>query len=298
MDKDQAKFVLHSFRPDGADVDDSDFAKALAVAMEDRELGEWLSRERAFDSAFAKALDSVAIPEPLRRDILGCLAAERGDFPVADDERDAAIIGALASIQPPASLRHQILAAMERSRPQAAPRPAWRRFAIPLAAAAGIALAFLITRKEREQTQPTIALGAPVPLEMVQAGFIRTYESPLFSLDETREDHQELIRHLRSRKLPCPGSSLPDGIAKFRGVGCRELIIDGKRGSLICFEECGQGVVHLVVFRREDVCGEVPDRAQPDFDQVGHWAAARWGDDRKVFILIAATDVSKLASLF
>ena len=84
MDKEQARFILRSFRPDGADVDDKDFAEALALATENRELGEWLADERAFDAAFAKALSSVELPETLRQDILGCLAGERGDFPQAE----------------------------------------------------------------------------------------------------------------------------------------------------------------------------------------------------------------------
>jgi hypothetical protein len=302
MDKEQAMFILRSFRPDGADADDHDFAEALALALEDRELGEWLARERAFDSTFAQALASVSIPESLRGDVFNCLTAGNGGFPVAEDRHDSAMIGALSTIQPPTGLREEILTAMHRSRvPATVSRPVWRRLAIPLAAAAGVALAFLITRQQNPNAEKQISgieLGAPVPVEVVQAGFIRTYESPLFSFDETRDDHQALIRHLRERKLPCPGNKLPDGIHNLKGVGCRELIIDGKRGSLICFEECGKGVVHLVVFRREDVCGELPDRAKPDFNQVGHWAAARWGDDQRVFILIAATEVSKLASLF
>lgn len=303
MDREQAKFILRSFRPDGSDVHESDFAEALAMAMEDRELGEWLAGERAFDSAFANSLTTLTIPESLRRDILGCLAARRGDFPAAEDAVDAAMIGALASLNPPAGLREQILTAMERSQvvevASLSSRSLWRRIAIPLAAAAGVALAFLLTRQETSKSsQPNIALGGPVPVEVLQAGFIRAYQSPLFSLDETREDHQELIRHLRARKLPCPGSSLPEGIAKLKGVGCRELIIDGKRGSVVCFEECGKGVVHLVIFRREDVCGDLPCCDHPDFAQLGNWAAARWSDEKRVFVLIAATEVNKLASLF
>jgi hypothetical protein len=284
-------------------VHESNFAEALAMAMEDRELGEWLAGERAFDSAFASALATVTIPESLRHEILSCMAAQRGDFPAAEDAGDAAMIGALASVNPPAGLREQILTAMESSRAvEVAGRSShriWGRLAIPLAAAAGIALAFLLTRQKiSEPTQPSIALGGPVPVEVVQAGFIRTYQSPLYSFDETREDHQELIRHLRSRKLPCPGSSLPEGISNLKGVGCRELIIDGKRGSVVCFEECGKGVVHLVIFRREDICGELPCCDHPDFTQVGNWAAARWSDDKRVFVLIAATEVNKLAALF
>ena len=58
MDKERARFVLSCFRPDGADAGDPDFAEALRMAAGDRELGEWLARERAQDAAFAQALES------------------------------------------------------------------------------------------------------------------------------------------------------------------------------------------------------------------------------------------------
>jgi hypothetical protein len=296
MDKEQARFILRSFRPDGADADDHDFAEALALAMRDRELGEWLADERAMDAAFANALSAVRIPESLREDILGCLAGERADFPQAGDERDAAMIGALASIQPPADLRGRILTAMERSHPVAFPkRSLWRRVALPLAAAAGIAFAFLLTKNQSQQ--PALANNGPLPVDVVQAGFIRAYESPLFSLDEKREEHRELLQHLASRKLPCPGC-LPPGLVGVKSIGCRELVINGKRGSLICLDERENGVVHLVIFRREDVSGDLPCSKQPSFAQKGHWTAARWCDDKNVFILVGATDLRKLASLF
>lgn len=295
MDKEQARFVLRSFRPDGADVNDHDFAEALALAIENRELGEWLAEERAFDAAFAKALASVALPENLLQDILGCLAGERGDFPQAEDARDAALIGALASIHPPRALREEILTAMGRTgQSTLAGRSRWRRMSVPLAAAAGIALAVFLTRRN---DPPPLAIASPVPVDVVQAGFIQAYQSPSFSLDTKRTDHQVLITHLKSLKLPCPGC-LPPGLAKIKGMGCRELVIDGKRGSLICFDERVNGVVHLVIFRREDVCGELPQRDHPAFAQSGTWAAARWEDEQNVFILIGNTDVEKLATLF
>jgi hypothetical protein len=297
MDKEQARFILRGFRPDGADHNDADFADALAVAMADRELGEWLAAERAFDSAFTAALATVAIPETLRHDLMGCLAARRGDFPAAQDAADAAMIGALASLQPPAHLRERILTAMDRSTGAAFPRKSlWRRVALPLAAAAGVALAFYLTLPHGRPAT-TAAATTPLPLDVVQAGFIRTFESPLFTLDKTREDHVAIIDHLKSRKLPCPGC-LPPGLANVQGIGCRELVIDGKRGSLICYDERENGVVHLVVFRREDVCGELPCRMRPSFTQQGSWAVARWADEQNVFILIGATGVGKLASLF
>jgi hypothetical protein len=297
MDKEQARFILQSFRPDGADVDNRDFAEALAMAARDRELGEWLSAERAFDASFAAALSSIELPQSLRDDILGCLAASRGDCPQAADAQDTAMIGALASIQAPPALRGQILMAMERSRAPVVVRPSlWQRLAIPMAAAAGIALALVLTRESTVE-KVIAAKDAPVPVDVVQAGFIRAYESPIFSLDMKREDHRELVNHLKSRKLPCPGC-LPPGLAKVKGIGCRELVIDGKRGSLVCFDERENGAVHLVIFRREDVTGEVPARERAHFTQDGNWAAARWGDDKNVFILIGATDVGKLSRLF
>lgn len=295
MDKEQARFVLRSFRPDGADVDDHDFTDALALAAANRELGEWLAKERSLDAAFANALSSVELPGTLREDILGCLAGARGDFPQAEDDRDAAMIGALASIHPPGALRKEILAAMDRTaRGKIEKRVFWKRLTMPLAAAAGIALAFLLTRRN---DAPLVVKNAPLPADLVQAGFIRTFESPLFSLDEKREDDRLLIANLKSRSLPSP-CCLPPGLAHVKGIGCRELVIDGKRGSLICFDEREAGVVHLVIFRREDVSGSFPGPSHPDLNKKGCWASARWENHGNVYILIGNTDVEKLAALF
>ena len=109
--------------------------------MENRELGEWLARERAFDAAFASALSSIDLPENLREDTIACLAAERGDFLPTEDSQDVQWIAALASIQPPASLRNDLLSAMDRTAAHGTPPrnvSLFRRLAIPLAAAASV----------------------------------------------------------------------------------------------------------------------------------------------------------------
>ncbi len=294
MDKEQARFILRSFRPDGADVNDSDFAEALALAMESRELGEWLAEERAFDSAFSNALISVDLPENLREDILACLAGDRSDFPQAE-ENDTAWIGALASIQPPANLREELLAAMDRTAAGTIVRPkisVFRRFAVPIAAAAGIALAFVVTH----QNEPT-PIAKTVPIEVVQAGFVRSFESPNFRLEEKQDNKQVLIRHLQERKLPCPGC-LPPGLEKLQALGCRELEIDGKRGSLLCFKVAEKGVVHVVVFRHEDVSGDFPPMENPEFVRVGGWSSARWENAGKVFLMMSDTCGEELPNLF
>lgn len=294
MDKEQARFVLRSFRPDGADVNDPDFAEALALAMENRELGEWLADERAFDSAFSNALCSVNLPENLREDIFACLAGDRADFPQAG-ENDAAWIGALASIQPPAKLREELLAAMDRTAAGTVVRPQvsiFRRFAVPLAAAAGIALAFVVTHRGGG-TQ----VARTVPIDVVQAGFVRSFQSPNFNLEEKQDNKQVLIRHLQERKLPCPGC-LPPGLEKLKALGCRELEIDGKRGSLICFKVGEKGIVHVVVFRNEDVSGDFPPMENPEFVRVGSWSSARWENAGKVFLMLSDTCGEDLPALF
>lgn len=294
MDKEQARFILQSFRPDGADSGDRDFADALAVAIADRELSEWLANERAFDASFSKALSSVHLPETLRNDILGCIAAERGSTPGPQDELDHLLIQSFATIQAPDPLRARILAAMDQTvRPPAARRPLWYRFALPLAAAAGVALAFWL--KPGENSVESLA-SQKLPLDVVQANFIRQFENPDFTLDAKREDHRQLLDMLKSRNLPCP-CKLPHGLKKVKGIGCRELVINGKRGSIICFDERKNGPVHLVIFRREDVEGEIPSET-PHLEQHGRWASACWEYHDNVMLLIAATNKETLASLF
>ncbi len=302
MDKEQARFILRSFRPDGADAEDPDFTEALKLATENRDLGEWLASERAFDASFAEALGTVDLPETLREDIMACLAAERGDFPQAEDANDAAWIGALASIQPPAALRDQVLAAMDRTLsmeiPVARKISRFRRAAIPLAAAAGIALAFLATRPAE-----SVAQNNAVPIEVVKAGFLRAYESPSFDLEEKRQDPEALMVHLREKGLPCPAcppcpGCLPRAFLEFEGIGCRELVIDGKQGSLLCFRTENDGVVHLVIFRRDDVSGEFPGKANPHFTQEGRWSSARWEKGGNVYLVLGSCKIGKLEKLF
>ena len=291
MDKEQARFILRSFRPDGADVNDADFAEALALAMENRELGEWLASERAFDAAFAKALGSVDLPDNLREDIIACLAGERGDFPQAEDANDSILIGAFASIQPPAFLRDELIAAMDRTAVgKNGGNSFWRRAGIPLAVAAGIALAFVFTRSGHS---PVLTHSAQVRAEVVEASFIKTFEAPNFDLEVKQDDHRVLIQHLKDRGLPSPGC-LPPGLDRVKSIGCRELVINGKHGSVICFDVGEKGIIHMVIFNREDIEGSFPERAQPHFAENGKWSSAQWENDQKVFIVMGNTPLENI----
>lgn len=277
------------FRPDGADAGDADFAEALRLAAEDRGLGEWLARERARDAAFARALGDVEIPEELREEIMACLAAERGEVPMAGDEQDAAFIVALASLRPPEGLREEILVAMEQSSGKRKVVPAWWKFGAPIAAAAAVVLAVVLADGD----------GAKLSADAVEAGFLQAFKSPQLRLDMTNADHQALFDYLKGESLPCPcPSTMPDGLENIAGVGCRVLEVEGHRGSLICFDERKAGTVHMVVFFRDEVDGDWPEVGDPEFGQHGEWAVARWASADRAFMLLGSMDTNRLAGLF
>jgi hypothetical protein len=295
MDREQAKFVLESCQPGMVDMSDSQVAAALGLVAEDHELAAWLAEARAWDENFAAALQRIALPDGLRENILLGLAAHRGDYPEPADDLDAAMMGALSGIRTPDGLRGRVLAAMERTHePRVVQVAFWKKLALPTAAAAGIALALLWDVREKDST-PLAA--QPLPVDVVQASFIRTYESPVFNLDHQHKEHKELLKSLKAKGLPCP-SCLPPGLKGCQGIGCRELIINGKRGSIVCFDENTNGTVHLVIFRREDVAGSLPCRDKPEFSKQGQWVTARWEHNGHAFLLIGATDENRLAKLF
>jgi hypothetical protein len=259
MDKEEARFILRCFRPDGADAENPDFAEALAWAAKDRELGDWLAHERASDAGFANALNAVAIPTSLREEILAGLAVERGESSTYPDTFDRSVMGAMAALRPPLNLRAEILAAMDRTAAaeKSERRLSWR-LAVPFAAAAGIGFAFLLSNPPSSKavfspppdegfsgpplvgpiTTTTTETGTggnagtvPISIGKVESGFISTFESPAFTLDLKNPDHHALFEHLKSAKLPCPNTCLPKGLKGIPGLGCRELKIDGNATS-------------------------------------------------------------------
>ena len=297
MDKDKAKFVLQSFRPDGADTQDVDFAEALQLATEDRELGEWLVRERAFDAEFAEALARVDLPAGLRENVLLAMVQDGGDFPKVDMVEEGKWITAVAGIEVPEGLRERILVAMDQTAKAHKQSFGWKRMGIPLAAAAGIAMAFVAMREDSTVTDPIVKNDHRIPIEAVAVGFVRTIESPIFSLDKLSPEMPKLVTYLKEKGLPCGEGYLPPGLRGSKGLGCRELIIDGVKGSLICFDE-KNGTVHLVILRKQDVQGDFPGISHPAIEQAGDWASATWEKDNYVFTMMSLRDKSQFEGFF
>jgi hypothetical protein len=216
----------------------------------------------------------------------------------------------MAAVVPPPGLRGEILAAMERT---LAPAPAsnkilWR-FGLPAAAAAGIALAFLLSGPGSKPADSVVSsvpaaggvvsVSHPLTISVVESGFIKAFESPGFTLDLKDRDHHALFNHLKSAKLPCPTRCLPKGLKGVPGLGCRELEIAGKRGAVVCFKQ-ENDKVHLVLFKRCDVKCKLPVNGKPDIRKHGNWTVARWGDEEWIFVLMGkeGVDAKRLEGMF
>lgn len=294
MDKQQARFILQSFRPDGADASDADFAEALELAVSDRELGEWLAGERATDAQFATALCAVEIPEPLRQHILSVMRGEKPGDPEIDQEMDALLQSSLADVQPPDGLRDQILTAMhvqagkgKVTSIKSVGRGGIRRFfqvaAVAAALALGVFLAVQVTGEKDDRLASYQVQQA--------AGAILNAKS---RLDERSADISTINTWLVSHDLPVT-RKLPERLQKMKSVGCKKITLPGgKTASLVCFtEEGARGSVHLIIIKNE----YVKDNDLPAMDKVRKsdcyhcaktdWDVVRWKDSEHTYILMA-----------
>ncbi len=297
MDKERAKFVLQSFRPDGADVGDDDFAEALKLATMDRELGEWLVKERAFDAEFAECLARVDLPEGLRESVLLAMVQSGSGYPKVELADDHAMVAGMANVKVPTDLRERILESMERTKIVEMPTKSWMRFGMPVAAAAGMVMAFVFLMDQPKGGNIANLPKDRITVDAVQASFVGLYQSPSFSLEKQGADQHDLVTYLRGKELPCGGMKFPKGLEGMKGLGCREIVVGEKKGSLICFGE-QDGIVHLIIFRRNDVEGKLPTVDQPNISQSGEWAQACWANEKYAYTMLSKSDGAELKELF
>lgn len=311
MDLAQAKLILCSFRPNGSDLHDPAFAQALELAATDKELGQWLAAERAQDLSFAESLAEVPIPENLREDIFTFFA--NASSAPGYDQFDHHFASALAGLQAPASLRGEILAAMEveqkvtalpTSAETAQANKARRNWfslpAIGMAAAAGIVAALVWTTLINPANPHRTIAGEITPVSLQQEAI--SFLDSKFILDRTNSKQEALYQFLVSNELPSP-QVLPAGLQKAKGVGCKRLDFNDKAASLICYKQSpGEPVVHLVVMRRNDVVGELPLLPEASgncthCDKSG-WSVASWRDEDKAFFLLGKMEPAQFAAIF
>jgi hypothetical protein len=70
MNSTEAKFLLQSYRPDGSDALDPQFAEALEQAKRDPDLERWFREQQAIARGISQDLRSLPVPATLRDEIL------------------------------------------------------------------------------------------------------------------------------------------------------------------------------------------------------------------------------------
>ena len=316
MDKQEAQFILQSFRPDGADAADTDFAAALKLAAENRELGKWLADERAADAAFAAALCEVEIPEDLRQHILAMMKGDRPEAMALNDTLDHMFHDAMDEVEPPANLREQILTAMsigagsteakdsQRSKAEEKVIPvvypswggwfsSWGRAA---AVAAAVLLGGILAVQVTKNPVGHDGMMAPHELQHHAANLLNVGHEW-----EVREaDSQSLNHWLVSHELPTP-ASVPRSLRSMDGMDCKMLRLPGDRkASLICFKGDGLGKLYLMITRNVYVRDndELPQLTEVTTRDCYHcpatkWNAVRWRDANNTYILLSKKEKSR-----
>lgn len=298
MDKEQAKFILESFRPDGADAHDDTFAEALQLAVEDRELGEWLAGERASDAEFASTLMDVEIPDQLRLHILAVMRGEEINDPDAELVMDEMLCGALEEVEPPTGLKDQILAAM------AVQQQDREAGVIPMNTASEKKSGWL-NMKGVMSMAAALALGGFLALQVgslksdgvMSAHVVQQHAGDFlnasFELDVKNSNREEVKNWLVSNNLPSP-SSLPSRLAGMKILGCKKVMLpEGQEGSLLCYSEGSGGDVHVVIVKNEMIKGgripfikEVTKKNCYFCSNTG-MDVASWQDDKHTYIMMA-----------
>jgi len=309
MNLEQAKLILSSFRPNGADAEGPAFAQALELAVSNEELGLWLASERAQDLAFAEILNDVPIPDALREDIYTVLAST--DKAPGYDQVDHQWAAAFSELTPPSNLRNEILAAMEveqkvtpiangtNQTTQAKNR--WFSVATLGKIAAAVVLSTVVWKTIINPADPSREIAGDItPISLKEEAI--SFLDSRFVLDRNNSKQEALYQYLASNDLPAP-EALPAGLEGMKGVGCKRLDFNEHPASLICYK-LGQEntLVHLMVLRRDAIEGELPllaDAAESfAHNEESGWSVANWRDEDKAFFLMSKVEPEQLAALF
>lgn len=269
MTIEQAKVLLSNFRPNGMDSQDPDFAEALQLATQNRELGEWLANERSQDDKFANALQSIQIPSSLKDEIL---TAIEGEVEIAEDpELDALFQQAIKSVKPAKGLKDQILVAMDKEYELATENKIihlWK--VLPFAAAALVALSVILIIPKNSDNK-TIVLSDKIEsispkLNPIESNTIKSYDIQRTvgrklindGIHLVSNNYLDSIKWLKKERLPT--FEISDKLKTMTCVGCSKVeIAEGIEASIVRFLTLDNKEVNLLV---------IPESLVTDLDEL------------------------------
>ncbi len=93
MKIEEAKSILHGYRPNGADAANPHFREALALSRNDATLRAWFEKQQAFDQAMSADFEAIEVPESLCDAILSAADAAAAETPRSQWWRGRLAIG-------------------------------------------------------------------------------------------------------------------------------------------------------------------------------------------------------------
>ncbi len=249
MNRQEAQFILQAYRPGGEDAADPRFREALELVQRDPEVARWFTQEQALDTRLSTRLR--------------------------------------AALQPPPSLKAQLLAQRKVVRP-AFGWQLWRRPLWQLAAAACVSLLLALAvfwgrpTRSGDFSQYLTQMTDVVGNRLERLDFLARDIAAVRQWLAERGAHGDLV--------------LPAGLSDRPSLGCRLLEWNDHQVTLICFELEGRRTAHLLVVD-SSAFPQAP-AAAPEFQQVGDVATVSWTQAGKTYVLAskaaAPADLMKL----
>ena len=316
MDKQHAKFILQSYRPDGADATDLDFQGALQLAAEDRELGHWLAQERSHDIIFVEALEQVNIPETLKNEILVMMEHSGTEVDVSS-EIDAIFVGALSQISPPTELKNQIVSAMEIEKKAVENGSPSNVVKFPtrwlnIAAVAAVALlTFTViysnidsesSENEPDITSKDIEVQSKSNMISMNTGMILNASH---EVDLPTDSFTTVNTWLEKEGMPV-AKKIPEALISYDVKGGKKVTFkNGIEGSLIFFKNDKAEDYYLVVLDLKSVedADDLGDLSEVGLKKchgcpVTHYNTTSWKHSSEAYFLLTKADEKNMMELF
>jgi anti-sigma factor RsiW len=251
MNREEAKLILQVFRSSGADLDDPQFAEALALAKSDSELAAWFADQQKFDALAARAITSAPVPLDLKAKILASVA------PAPEKTIEQPVLTWWQNI---ISLRSPVAWAM---------------------AAVIVALLSLVVFWSKPVKMEQFA--------DYRAAMIRASANEIHHVDMHNDNLGEVEAWLAAHHA-LTNFNLPLAMRHSSGLnGCRVLDWHGQMVSMLCFSLDGSKHVDLFVAKLTNLANP-PPLGRPEFAQVGQRATASWSAAGKVYLMVGQVD--------
>lgn len=259
MNNDTARLILTSRRPDGSDDGDPVIQDALAQAARDPALQAWFARESRFDLAAAGALGELQPPPTLRAQILACMAAQRR---VRSRSR-----------------RHALFA---------------------LAACLALCLGLFWFRPWQAgnaEAGEWLAVSEQTPRSVDQLLARALAESLDMAPDMGLARRGSALRKWLADPATLLASGVPFSDDELRAQGCRTLTIGGREVLQVCLKREGK-LFHLYIAHSNDFPVAASGRPEPAQLATRSAIASAWREGSRIYALSVATDEAPSEDVF